>query len=159
MTTRIACPEALPAWRELPDLELYMDQVLSLTERWLGADGGARGLTASMVNNYVKLGVLPAPVKKRYGRVHLARLLMICLLKPVLPIASIRALLEEGLRGSTEEDFYTAFCALLEQTRSASGAAAAAIADEPAVKRILHAALRSQTEQALALRELAGLES
>ena len=49
----------LPRWAELPDLELYMDQVLSLIERYLGSDPGfdRRGLTASMVNNYVKLGV------------------------------------------------------------------------------------------------------
>ena len=86
----------LPRWQELPDLELYMDQVLSLTERYLGMDTehAGRGLTASMVNNYVKLGVMPAPVKKRYTRKHLAYLIMICALKEILPMAEIRALLE-----------------------------------------------------------------
>ena len=57
--------QRLPRWAELPDLELYMDQVLSLVERYLGSYPGfdGKGLTASMVNNYVKLGVMPAPVK------------------------------------------------------------------------------------------------
>ena len=57
----------LPRWAELPDLELYMDQVLLLAERSLGPDAPSdhKGLTASMVNNYVKLGLLPPPVKKK----------------------------------------------------------------------------------------------
>ena len=82
----------LPRWEELPDLELYMDQVLSLVERYLGDYPGfeERRLTASMVNNYVKMGVMPPPVKKRYSRVHLAYLLMICLLKAALPETPIR---------------------------------------------------------------------
>ena len=53
----------LPSWQELPELELYMDQVLSLVERYLRGDPGfdERGLTASMINNYVKQGALPPP--------------------------------------------------------------------------------------------------
>jgi len=84
--------QRLPRWAELPDLELYMDQVLSLIERYLGSYPGfdGRGLTASMVNNYVKLGVMPPPVRKKYTRVHLAYLIVICVLKASLPIDSIR---------------------------------------------------------------------
>ncbi|MBE7009796.1 MAG: DUF1836 domain-containing protein, partial [Ruminococcaceae bacterium] len=80
----------LPRWNELPDLELYMDQVLSLIERYLEGYPGRKGLTAAMVNNYVKLGVMPPPVKKRYTRLHLAYLLAICVLKASLPIDSIK---------------------------------------------------------------------
>ena len=60
--------QRLPRWNALPDLELYMDQVLSLMERYLGNYPGfdRKGLTAAMVNNYVKLGVMPPPVKKKY---------------------------------------------------------------------------------------------
>ena len=49
----------LPRWAELPDLPLYMDQVLGLMERYLGAYPGfdGKGLTASMVNNYVKQNI------------------------------------------------------------------------------------------------------
>ena len=142
----------LPRWAELPDLALYMDQVLSLMARYLencpGADG--KGLTASMVNNYVKQGVLPPPVKKRYGREHLATLVMLCLLKPILPIASIRRLLDAELKEQSLESCYDAFCALYEQ----AGLAAAAQTDSglsPA-DRILRAALRAQAGQALTLR-------
>lgn len=148
----------LPRWEDLPDLELYMDQVLSLAERYLGGCPGldGRALTASMVNNYVKLGVIPAPVKKRYSRVHLARLLMLCLLKGVLPIASIRALFEAGLAGTSEQDYYNAFCRACAQAGQEAAAAARADA-EGAPALILRAALRAQAEQALA-QALLGLQ-
>ncbi len=142
----------LPRWRELPDLELYMDQVLALAERYLGACSSpeSRGLTASMVNNYVKIGVLPAPVRKRYSRAHLARLLVICVLKPVLPIASIGRLLEAGLRDCTEEAFFDGFCELFEQTRREMDGKPEG--RDEAGAAILRAALRARAEQDLAQR-------
>ena len=149
----------LPRWAELPDLALYMDQVLLLMARYLencpGADG--KGLTASMVNNYVKQGVVPPPVKKRYGREHLATLVMLCLLKPILPIASIRALLDAELKEQRLESCYDAFCALYEQAGLAAAEAQTDSGLSPA-DRILRAALRAQAEQALTLRLFSLLE-
>ncbi len=144
----------LPRWRELPDLELYMDQVLALTERYLGACPGldSRGLTAAMVNNYVKHGVLPAPQRKRYSRSQLARLLMICVLKPILPIASIRELLETGIRANSEEAFYDGFCTLFEGTQRAMEPQQVQM--EEVQTAVLRAALRAQAEQSLAQRLL-----
>ena len=46
-----------------------------------------------MVNNYVKAGVVPPPVKKRYGREHVAKLLAVCVMKQLLPIAAIQRLM------------------------------------------------------------------
>ena len=45
-----------------------------------------------MINNYVKVGLVPAPVKKQYGREQIARLIAICIFKQVLPIAAVQAL-------------------------------------------------------------------
>ena len=144
----------LPAWEELPDLELYMDQVLSLAERWLGAEG--KGLTASMVNNYVKLGVVPAPVKKRYSRAHLATLLMVCLLKPVLPIASVQALLSAALAEDGLEAVYARFRA--EHAQACARALETARAfSAPGADGVLRAALLAGAEQDMALRLLAEL--
>ena len=144
---------SLPRWAELPDLALYMDQVLALMARYLencpGADG--KGLTASMVNNYVKQGVVPPPVKKRYGREHLATLVMLCLLKPILPIASIHTLLDAELKEQSLETCYDAFCALYAQAGLAAAEAQTGSALSPS-DRILCAALRAQAEQALTLR-------
>jgi len=76
------------SWSRLPELDLYMDQVITLMSKELEPFSleGERLLTPSMINNYVKDGVLPRPNQKKYGREHLSRLLMICLLKSVLSL-------------------------------------------------------------------------
>jgi DNA-binding transcriptional MerR regulator len=83
----------LPRWEELPDLELYMDQVITLIDRYLSPviQGEKHPLlTSSMVNNYVKLGLIPAPTKKKYNRQHVAFLIAITSLKQVLTIPEIK---------------------------------------------------------------------
>ena len=144
----------LPRWAELPDLPLYMDQVLGLIERYLGAYPGfdKKGLTSSMVNNYVKLGVMPPPVKKKYTRTHLAYLIVICLLKPCLPIAAVRALMAGEAESAPEQALYDRFCEAFERSnRAAAEKALTDLGDAPgALSPLWHAALRSQAEQAIA---------
>ncbi len=63
----------LPRWEELPDIDLYMDQVMTLMDRYLDLLLGRsheKIITPAMVNNYVKLNLIPAPHKKQYNRVH-----------------------------------------------------------------------------------------
>ncbi len=90
--------KAFPRWEELPAIPLYMDQVLlylkEIIEPFERGEESAL-LTSSMVNNYVKNGVLPRPEKKKYGRSHLAGLLMICVLKTELSLQEIKALFSE----------------------------------------------------------------
>jgi len=83
----------IPSWNELPDFGLYMDQVIVLMERALKGVLPEGELTKSMVNNYVKVGLIPRPVGKKYEREHLALLLMICILKQALSMEEIAALL------------------------------------------------------------------
>ena len=67
----------LPDWDSLPQLDLYMDQVILLLTRYLSPlerYGEEKAITASIINNYVRMKVMPPPVKKRYSRVHLAYL-------------------------------------------------------------------------------------
>ena len=56
--------KSLPKWEELPDIDLYMDQVIALMNRYLDNRTKDKMITPSMVNNYVKMKVMPAPVKK-----------------------------------------------------------------------------------------------
>lgn len=154
----------LPRWQDLPDLELYMDQVLALVDRYLGSYPGfdGKGLTASMVNNYVKLGVMPPPVRKKYTRTHLAHLLMICVLKASLPIASIQRLIACELENSTEDLMYDRFCALFEQTGCAVASSAESLLDSQddspsLLPSLYYSALRAQAERALALKLHAAL--
>lgn len=80
---------ALPAWDALPSIPLYMDQVTMVTGEALAlfACGEKQSLlTSSMINNYVKNGLVEHPVHKKYAREHLAKLIMTSLLKQVLSI-------------------------------------------------------------------------
>ena len=93
-------------WERMPEIYLYMDQVITYMQSMLSLferSEETRLLTSSMINNYVKLRIVPAPVKKRYGRVHLAYLLVIGLLKQVLPIPDVKTLLESQFEGAQEQ--------------------------------------------------------
>ncbi len=86
----------MATWEELPDIPLYMDQVITYLERQLDSFQQVQSealVTPSMINNYVKSKLLPKPEKKKYGKEHLARLLIVCTLKQVLPIQQIKELL------------------------------------------------------------------
>ena len=104
---------SLPMWDELPDIELYMDQVVSLISKYLGiyseTIGTEKIVTPSMINNYVKLSTVPAPVKKKYSRVHLAYLLIICTLKQTLDIATIQKIIPVGIDERTVRSVYNSF--------------------------------------------------
>lgn len=83
-------------WEDLPDIPLYMDQVITLLGeklRFYELDPDSKLLTSSMINNYVKSGLIPHPEKKKYDKEQLASLIMICMLKAVLPIPEIKSLL------------------------------------------------------------------
>ena len=91
----------LPAWEEIPDIGLYMEQVVTLLREYLDylppELKEEEAVTAAAINNYVRTRVMPGPQKKRYYRVHLAYLIMICTLKQGLSISLVQKLLPVGL--------------------------------------------------------------
>lgn len=102
----------LPRWQDLPPLELYMDQVLLLLKQYLEPlirDQGEKVITASIINNYVRLKIMPPPVKKKYARTHLAYLIIICTLKQSLSIASIQELLPKEAEEAAVHQLYDSF--------------------------------------------------
>ena len=80
------------SWDQLPDLALYMDQLISYMPRQLIRFEDGDALTAAMVNNYIKDGLLPRAEGKRYGREHLAWLTAICALKSVISMREMGVL-------------------------------------------------------------------
>lgn len=120
---------SLPSWDMLPDIDLYMDQVVSVVTKYLEGTSSAikmnRPVTSSMINNYVKLGIIPAPNKKRYSKVHLAYLLIVCTLKQTLDMTTIQQIIPVDLDiesvKKTYDSFvknqYTAFNYVFSQTR------------------------------------------
>ena len=105
-----------PLWEELPEIELYLDQVLlyvnQVTQSTLGPND--KGLTASMVNNYVNHGHVAKPIKKKYNAAQVARLIVITSLKTVFEISEIAKTLEI-LRTDAEsqKSYYNDFVACM----------------------------------------------
>lgn len=98
-------------WERLPELELYMDQVITLMNKQFSLFqwNEDRILTSSMINNYVKGGVLPRPEQKKYARGHLVMLQMICMLKSVLSLPEIGETMQ-GLHAEDQvQELYTDF--------------------------------------------------
>ncbi|CRH93571.1 Domain of uncharacterised function (DUF1836) [Chlamydia trachomatis] len=87
----------LPNWQELPQLDLYLDQVLLYVNQVTSSAISKKDkqLTAAMINNYVKHGILPKPIKKKYGRSHVARLIILSLSKSVFQLPDIVAMIEQ----------------------------------------------------------------
>lgn len=102
----------LPRWNELPSIDLYMDQLISLIERYLApfSIGDEKIITAAMVNNYVKMKLIPAPEKKRYNRVHLAYLIVISTFKQVFSLSDIKTAIAMQTEVKSEKDSYNLFC-------------------------------------------------
>ena len=100
-------------WEQIPDLGLYMDQVITFITRLyepLYSETTKGYLSAPMINNYVKNKLIPRPTGKKYSRLQIAMLIMIVALKRVCTMEDIRAMLqvndEEGVRS-----LYELFCA------------------------------------------------
>ena len=111
----------LPAWGELPDFGLYMDQVMTCVER-VFAGYGMEALTPGMVNSYVKSGLVERPSGKKYSRAALSQLLMVCLLKQTSSLDTLRRLLHP--EGQSAQAVYEAFRADLTAVSAALSAEA-----------------------------------
>lgn len=105
-----------PRWNELPEIELYIDQVIFLLEQNLSIfnDNNTPIITSSMINNYVKQHILKPPVKKKYNRSHLSYLFVICVFKRLMSLTQIRGSITMTRRLFSVEDGYNLFCTELE---------------------------------------------
>jgi len=107
-----------PRWHELPEIELYVDQVVTMLQTnliTLMKDKDVPVVTASMINNYVKQGVLEAPVKKKYNKRHLAYLFVICMFKRMMSISEIGESIKIIQKVYSPEDAYNLFCDEIEK--------------------------------------------
>lgn len=104
-----------PKWSELPDIDLYLDQVLEYVNKlnspmMLRND---KGLTSAMINNYVKNHYMDKPIKKKYNRRQLARLIVITYLKNTFSIQEISMTLTILTKNNQSEEMYNNFVACM----------------------------------------------
>lgn len=110
----------LPRWNDLPNIDLYMDQVIAFLLSTLdfmrrGDSEKDKVVTPSIINNYVKLGMIPAPIKKKYSKEHIAKLIILCTLKQVMPLSTLKTMLEDMLSLQAIDVVYDNFCADFEE--------------------------------------------
>lgn len=106
-------------FQDIPSIDLYMDQVISIFENNL--KGYKRNekdkiLTKTMINNYVKDKLLMGVKNKRYSREHIILLVLIYNLKQSLAIGDIKTILtplieklEEKKESIPIKEFYDIF--------------------------------------------------
>lgn len=83
---------------DIPDIDLYMDQVTTFMESHLKNStrnpSEDKILTKTMINNYAKNNLIPPPTKKKYTKEHVLLLIFIYYYKGILSISDIQQLLE-----------------------------------------------------------------
>ncbi|SFR14364.1 DUF1836 domain-containing protein [Desulfoscipio geothermicus] len=80
---------------DIPDLELYMEQILGFLDGKLGhlkRGEDDKVFTKTMINNYTKAGILHPPQNKKYNKEHIILLILIYNLKNILSISDIRTM-------------------------------------------------------------------
>ena len=107
-------PFRLPRYAQIPDIGLYLEQVVRYVNAYL-APLGEPELSPSMVSNYVKKGVISHPVKKKYSREQLASLIYIVLSKNVLSLENIDTLFKMQKAYCSAGAAYDTFCEELER--------------------------------------------
>ena len=112
----------MPRWNELPEIDLYLDQVVTFIEKYLldyvqyeNDEKDNKIITKTMINNYVKQEVIEPPIKKKYNRNNIAYLFVICILKQVFSMNEISSLINIALESADIEYAYNSFCSLFEE--------------------------------------------
>ena len=146
------------SWDDLPDIPLYMDQVVGYLARQMVNTGEGDALTSAMINNYIKDGLVERANGKKYGQEHLAYLTAIAALKQVMSVREMKVLTTVGREIRAPQRQYEYFCQYLDR---AMADAAAGIdedtGDQDLPKLVLDLALRGYAYSLACHRTLAVL--
>ena len=103
----------LPRYAEIPTVGLYLEQTIKYINAFL-APLGCLELTGSMVSNYVKKGLIPAPVKKQYYPEQIGYLFFVALAKNLTSMENIDLLISVQRETYTLPVAYDYMCGELE---------------------------------------------
>jgi DNA-binding transcriptional MerR regulator len=105
---------------DIPNIDLYMDQVLTFLAQELGTVREVnedKAITKTMINNYTKNQLMPPPEKKKYSRDHMLNLIFIYYFKNFLGLKDIKSILDpinEKYYGDSEGlDFFDIYCNMI----------------------------------------------
>ncbi len=107
-------------WDEMPDIDLYMDQLLEYMTRQQIDPANERQLTSSMINNYIKAGLITRAKGKRYTRAHLAELTAVLAFKQVLQVNQMQKLADAIRAKYDTRHAYEAFWRELDKALNAT---------------------------------------
>ena len=93
----------------MPDIDLYMDQVLAFLSRKQVSGRDGDSLTSAMINNYIKDGLVPRANGKKYSREHLVYLSLVARLKQVLSVKDMTVLLKKDIGDGQHAEYYAQF--------------------------------------------------
>ena len=99
----------LPRYIEIPTVGLYLDQTTKYINGYL-APFGFMEITPSMVSNYVKKGLIPAPVRRQYFQEQICYLFFVALAKNLVAIEDIGLLIDLQKNSYTLPVAYDYFC-------------------------------------------------
>lgn len=99
----------LPRYSELPTVGLYLEQVAKYINGYITQIGFSE-ITTSMISNYVKKGIVSAPVKKQYNEEIIAHLIFISMAKSVVSIDHISHLFDMKRATYDSPTAYDYFC-------------------------------------------------
>ena len=130
-------------WDDLPDIPLYMDQVVSYLSRQMISIGDGDALTSAMINNYIKDGLVERAKGKKYGQEHLAYLTAISALKQVMSVREMKVFTTVGREMRSTDKQYEYFCRYLDAAMADTAEHIEEdIADQDLPKLVLDLAMR-----------------
>ena len=103
----------LPRYAEIPTVGLYLEQTIKYINSFL-APLGCLELTGSMVSNYVKKGLIPAPVRKQYFPEQISYLFFVAVAKNLMSMENIDLLISIQRKSYTLPVAYDYMCRELE---------------------------------------------
>jgi len=107
----------LPRWNRIPDVGLYMDQLITFINSSFepfAEKMGLKPITKNMINNYVKARIVEAPVNKLYFRPSVAMVVVVYLVKSCYSTEEAGKLIRLGLSVKDVELSYNGFCDAIE---------------------------------------------
>ena len=99
----------LPRFNEIPTMGLYLEQVTKYISD-IFQPLQVVNITSSMISNYVKQGIVSAPIKKQYSRDLIAHLIYVAVIKNVISLEDIKVMFDVKEGVYTNETAYNYFC-------------------------------------------------